>query len=266
MVVNLTVFIYEPLYWRVTADVVFVALLISHQSPAFQRNHRISRVVLRGNATSELEQPRWRRRKRENKKKHAIVLTDKQKKTWTCSAHFEKNSPCHCRWSNVVKLYRKGNTIFAATFKASSTRIWIILIRKFFFRDSKIFTSTRIRIQIELPVHTYPLSVNWQSDLRLLQKCYRQSSSVTVSLRKLSHQALFRFVFVSSVLHGKKLQNVEPLLALLKFTVMITRFNYTHVIRLETEVQKVKKCVTLRWAPSWIFTVTNWARSCDVTE
>ena len=81
MVVNLTVFIYEPLYWRVTADIVFVALLISHQSPAFQRNHRISRVVLRGNATGELEQPRLRRRKRENKKKHAIVLTDKQKKT-----------------------------------------------------------------------------------------------------------------------------------------------------------------------------------------
>ena len=113
-----------------------------------------------------------------------------------------------------------------------------------------MFTSHESVFKSNLPVHTYPLSVNWQSDLRLLQKCYRQSSSVNVSLRKLSHQALFRFVFVSSVLHGKKLQNVEPLLALLKFTVMIARFNYTHVITLETEVRKVKKCVTLRWAPS----------------
>ena len=83
------------------------------------------------------------------KKKHATVLTDKQKKTWTGSAHFEKNSPCHCRWSNVVKLYRKGNTIFAATFKASSTRISIIFNPQIFFRDSKISTSTCIRIQIE---------------------------------------------------------------------------------------------------------------------
>ena len=161
MVVNLTVFIYEPLYWRVTADVVFVALLISHQSPAFQRNHRISRVVFHGNATGELEQPRWRRRKREIKKnKHATVLTDKQKKTWTCSAHFEKNSPCHCRWSNVVKLYRKGNTIFAATFKASSTRIWIIFNPQIFlsgFKNFHVYTnpysnricpSTRIHSQL----------------------------------------------------------------------------------------------------------------------
>ena len=34
----------------------------------FQRNHRISKIVLCGNATSELEQPRQRRRKRENNK------------------------------------------------------------------------------------------------------------------------------------------------------------------------------------------------------
>ena len=149
MVVNLTVFIYEPLYWRVTADVVFVALLISHQSPAFNEiiayQELFSKVTLLASWNNQDDGEG----NEKLKKKHAIVLTDKQKKTWTCSAHFEKNSPCHCRWSNVVKLYRKGNTIFAATFKASSTRIWIILIRKFFFRDSKIFTSTRIRIQIE---------------------------------------------------------------------------------------------------------------------
>ena len=183
------------------------------------------------------------------KKKHATVLTDKQKKTWTGSAHFEKNSPCHCRWSNVVKLYRKGNTIFAATFKASSTRISIIFNPQIFLSGFKNFhVYMHPYFKSNLPVLTYPdsLSVNWQSGLRLLHKCYRQSSSVTVSLRKLFHQALFRSfnLFMasnSSVLHGKKLQNVEPLLALLKFTVMIARFNYTRVIRLETEVQKVKK-------------------------
>ena len=94
------------------------------------------------------------------KKKHATVLTDKQKKTWTCSAHFEKNSPCHCRWSNVVKLYRKGNTIFAATFKASSTRIWIIFNPQIFlsgFKNFHVYTnpysnricpSTRIHSQL----------------------------------------------------------------------------------------------------------------------
>ena len=31
MIINLTVFIYEPLYWRVTADVVFVALFPSNR-------------------------------------------------------------------------------------------------------------------------------------------------------------------------------------------------------------------------------------------
>ena len=31
MMINLTVFIYEPLYWRVTADVVFVALFPSNR-------------------------------------------------------------------------------------------------------------------------------------------------------------------------------------------------------------------------------------------
>ena len=34
----------------------------------FQRNHRVSKIVLCGNATSELEQPRQRWRKRENNK------------------------------------------------------------------------------------------------------------------------------------------------------------------------------------------------------
>ena len=31
MIINLAVFIYEPLYWRVTADVVFVALFPSNR-------------------------------------------------------------------------------------------------------------------------------------------------------------------------------------------------------------------------------------------
>ena len=31
MIINLTIFVYEPLYWRVTADVVFVVLFPSNR-------------------------------------------------------------------------------------------------------------------------------------------------------------------------------------------------------------------------------------------
>ena len=48
--------------WREPGDVVFVAGFSLWS--VFQRDRRISRIVLRGNATGELEQSRWRRRKR----------------------------------------------------------------------------------------------------------------------------------------------------------------------------------------------------------
>ena len=47
--------------WRQPGDVVFVAGFSLWS--VFQRDRRISRIVLRGNATGELEQSRWRRRK-----------------------------------------------------------------------------------------------------------------------------------------------------------------------------------------------------------
>ena len=66
------------------------------------------------------------------------------------------------------------------------------LIHKFFFADSKISTSTRIRIQIEfarphVSGFTLSSSANLQSDLRLKRKFYRQP----VSLIKLSHETLY---------------------------------------------------------------------------
>ena len=111
--------------------------------------------------------------------------------------------------------------------------------------------STHVSVfKSNLPVHTYPdsLSVRQLIGKRssALAKFYRQYSSVNVSLRKLSHQALFRsFNFFTasnpSVLFGKKLQNVKLQFGIIECTVIIARFNYTHVIGLETEVQEVKK-------------------------
>ena len=46
------------------------------------------------------------------------------------------------------------------TFRPRSDVSGYFWIRKFLFPDSKISTSTRIRIQIELPVHTYPDSLS----------------------------------------------------------------------------------------------------------
>ena len=95
------------------------------------------------------------------------------------------------------------------------------LIRKFFSADSKISMSTSIRIQLEfarphISGFTLSSSANLASVLRLMRTFYRQSSSsITVSPTKLPHQAVFRSfnLFTASnsfVLHGKKLQTVEP--------------------------------------------------------
>ena len=56
MIINLTVFIYEPLYWRVTADVVFVALFPSNRR-LFSEIVAYQKLFWHGNATGELEQP-----------------------------------------------------------------------------------------------------------------------------------------------------------------------------------------------------------------
>ena len=183
MIINLAVFIYEPLYWRVTEDVVPVVLFPSNRqlfneilasinqsinklylpsnlqcSTEVLISSSISRVFLHGNATGELEQPRWRRRKRENKKKHSIGLTDKQEKnTWTCSALFGK-CPCHCRTSDVVKLYWNGNTIvplgpvqrYPDIFESANSSLQI---QKFPCPQVSVFKSN-------LPVHTYSDSLS----------------------------------------------------------------------------------------------------------
>ena len=89
--------------------------------------------------------------------------------------------------------------------KASSTRIRIFLNPQIIFADSKIFTSTRIHIQIEfarphVSGFTRSSSANLWSDVRRMRKFYRLSSSITVSLTKLSQQALFRsfYLFTAS--------------------------------------------------------------------
>ena len=144
-------------------------------------------------------------RKLKIEKKHLTGLTDKQK-TPERTAHFWRKFPCHCRTRNVVNLYWNGNAI-------------VPLAPVQTYPDSFESTNFSLRIQKFPRPHvsglTLSSSTNWQSDLRLLQKFYRQYSSVNVSLRKLSHQALFRsFNFFTasnpSVLFGKKLPNVKP--------------------------------------------------------
>ena len=65
-----------------------------------------------------------------------------------------------------------------------------------------------IRIQIEVNRPRIRMPANLQNDLRLMRKFYRQSSSITVSLTKLSYQTLFPSFNLftgsnSSVRHGK---------------------------------------------------------------
>ena len=73
------------------------------------------------------------------------------------------------------------------------------------FPRPHVFT---IRIQIEVNRPRIRMSANLQNDLRLMRKFYRQSSSITVSLTKLSYQTLFPSfnLFTGSnwsVRHGK---------------------------------------------------------------
>ena len=154
-------------------------------------------------------------RKLKIKKKHLTGLTDKQK-TPERTAHFWPKFPCHCRTRNVVKLYWNGNAMvplapvqtYPDSFESTN---FSLRIQKFPRPHVSVFKSN-------LPVHTYPdsLSVRQLIGKRssALAKFYRQYSSVNVSLRKLSHQALFRsFNFFTasnpSVLFGKKLPNVK---------------------------------------------------------
>ena len=126
---------------------------------------------------------------------------------------------------------------------APFTRIWIFLnlYLNFFLADSNIFTSTRsFQIEFARPHvsgFTLSSSANLESCPRLMRKFYLQSPSINVSLTKLSYQALVRFfnLFMasnSSVQHGKNPQNG---------TVIIARFNCTHVVRLKIRGKKLKK-------------------------
>ena len=91
MIINLTVFIYEPLYWRVTADVVFVALYPSNrqlfnQIVAYQ--WLFCMVTLLGSSNNHDDGEG----NAKIKKKHATGFrTDKQKKKPERAAHFLAN-------------------------------------------------------------------------------------------------------------------------------------------------------------------------------
>ena len=85
-----------------------------------------------------------------------------------------------------------------------------------------------------------------------MQKFHHQYSSVNVSLTKLSHKALARSFNLftasnswhSSVRHRKKVQNVELLCGIIEAAVGYKPWKWIP-----------KKAITLRSAPSWIFTV-----------
>ena len=88
----------------------------------------------------------------------------------------------------------------------------------FFLADSNIFTSTRsVQIEFARPHvsgFTLSSSANLLGDPQLMQKRYLYSSSISVLLPKLSHQAPVRSfnLFMasnSSVRRGKKPQNIE---------------------------------------------------------
>ena len=93
MIINLTVFIYEPLYWRATADVVFVALYPSNrqlfnQIVAYQK--LFCMVTLLGSSNNHDD---GECNVKIKKKKHATGFrTDKQKKkNLNVAAHFLAN-------------------------------------------------------------------------------------------------------------------------------------------------------------------------------
>ena len=109
MIVNLTVFIYEPLYWRVTVDVVFVALFplnrrLFNEIVAYQE--LFCMVTLLGSSSNH-DDGEGNMKIKKNMRQVSLV---NRKKTWTCSALFGK-FPYHCRTSDVLKLYRDGNAI-----------------------------------------------------------------------------------------------------------------------------------------------------------
>ena len=92
------------------------------------------------------------------------------------------------------------------------------LICNFFLADSNIFTSIpSVQVEFARPhvsEFTLSSSANLLSDPRLMRKLYLYSSSISVLLTKLSHQApvcSFNLFMASnsSVRHGKKAQIIE---------------------------------------------------------
>ena len=125
-------------------------------------------------------------------------------------------------------------------------------IRKFFFADLKIVsTSTHSVFKSNLPVHTYPDSLSphqliceaifgsYENFLsNLLQYLFRwQNCHTEHNFARLT--CLRRPICPSDIKRCLRMSSRR--LVLLKCTVIIARFNFTHVIRIETDVQEVKK-------------------------
>ena len=158
MIVNLTVFIYEPLYWRVTVDVVFVALFplnrrLFNEIVAYQELFCMVTLLA---SSSNHDDGEGNMKIKKNMRQVSLV---NRKKTWTCSALFGK-FPCHCRTSDVLKLYRNGSAIvplapvqtYPDIFESANCSL---RIQKFPRPHVSGFKSN-------LPVHTYPDSPSFR--------------------------------------------------------------------------------------------------------
>ena len=91
MIVNLAVFIYEPFYWRVTAEVVFVVLFPSNRrlfNEIVAYEELFCMVTLLASSTNHDDDKGNLKIK---KKKRATSLTDEQEKTPERAAHFLSN-------------------------------------------------------------------------------------------------------------------------------------------------------------------------------
>ena len=128
-----------------------------------------------------------------------------RKKTWTCSALFGK-FPCHCRTSDVLKLYRNGNAMVPlADVSGYFLNPQILLCG---FKNFHVHTcpySNRI-CRPHVSGFTLSSSANLQSDLRLKRKFYRQP----VSLIKLSHETLYFAPMHSNPLPPKPMLCFRP--------------------------------------------------------
>ena len=145
MIINLTVFIYEPLYWRVTADVVFGALFASNRQlfneiVAYQELFCMVTLLKSSSNHNDGEG-----NVKIKKNMQQVWLINRKKNLNVQRTFWQISVPLSPEWRSQTLSKWQCDRTFRPRPDVSG-HFWI---GKFFFEDSKISTSTRVRIQIE---------------------------------------------------------------------------------------------------------------------